>query len=304
MNVIELNKVSKSYPGTVALKEISLKVSKGSIHGLLGPNGAGKTTTMNIIAGLTTPTSGEVIIHGNRVGLLPENPPLYLNMKVGEFLTFVAEINGVTKSILKDQVKDFIKKCGLSEVEGRIIGNLSKGFKQRVGIASTLVFNPEIIILDEPTVGLDPFSIMEIRELIMSLKKDHTILLSTHQLHEANLVCSDITIISKGSILQSGPIGEIQKAFRPRQVVKALVRDWKIIDSEEVLKEVREFFPCEHIEIESKTDESTELRFLSPTNDDFRPIISNYLMKKNVGLLKFEEEAMDLEEIFMRSTKG
>lgn len=304
MNVIELNKVSKSYPGTVALKEISLKVSKGSIHGLLGPNGAGKTTTMNIIAGLTTPTSGEVIIHGNGVGLLPENPPLYLNMKVGEFLTFVAEINGVVKPVLKNQVMDIIKKCGLSEVEGRIIGNLSKGFKQRVGIASTLVFNPEIIILDEPTVGLDPFSIMEIRELIMSLKKDHTILLSTHQLHEANLVCSDITIISKGSILQSGPIAEIQKAFRPRQVVKALVRDWKIIDSDEILKEVREFFPCENIEIESKNDQSTELRFLSPTNDDFRPIISNYLMKKNVGLLKFEEEAMDLEEIFMRSTKG
>lgn len=303
MDVIELNKVSKSYPGTLALKEISLKVKKGSIHGLLGPNGAGKTTTMNIIAGLTTPTSGEVIIHGNGVGLLPENPPLYLNMKVREFLNFVAEINGVEKLRLKGQVNDIIKKCGLSEVEGRLIGNLSKGYKQRVGIASTLVFNPEIIILDEPTVGLDPFSIMEIRELIMSLKKDHTILLSTHQLHEANLVCSDITIISKGTILQSGPITEIQKAFKPRQVVKALVRDWKIVNSDEVLKEVRDFFPCENIEIENKNDKSTELRFFSETNEDFRPIISNYLVKKNVGLLKFEEEAMDLEEIFIRSTK-
>ena len=304
MNLIELNKVSKSYPGVLALNEISLKVKKGSIHGLLGPNGAGKTTAMNIIAGLTIPTSGEVLIKGNGVGLLPENPPLYLNMKVGEFLTFVAEINGVQRSILKDQVKDIINKCGLSQVEGRLIGNLSKGYKQRVGIASTLVFLPEIIIFDEPTVGLDPFSIMEIRELIISLKKDHTILLSTHQLHEANLVCTDITIISKGSIIQSGPISEIQKAFRPRQVVKALVRDWKIVPSAEILKEVREFFPCENVEIETKEDASTELRFLSPTSDDFRPKISNYLLKKNVGLLKFEEEAMDLEEIFIRSTKG
>jgi ABC-2 type transport system ATP-binding protein len=304
MNVIELKNVSKSYPGTEAVRDISLKVMKGSIHGLIGPNGAGKTTTMNIIAGLTTPTSGEVIINGKGIGLLPENPPLYLNMKVGEFLTFVAEINGVDQLILKKQVKDIIKKCGLIDVEGRIIGNLSKGFKQRVGIASTLVFSPEIIILDEPTVGLDPFSIMEIRELIVSLKKEHTILLSTHQLHEANLICSDITIISKGTILQSGPLAEIQKAFRPRQVVKALVRDWKIIKPDEILKEVREFFPCENVEVETKNDQGTELRFFSQTNDDFRPIISNYLINKKVGLLKFEEEAMDLEEIFIRSTKG
>jgi len=304
MNVIELKNISKSYPGTEALKEISFNVVKGSIHGLIGPNGAGKSTTMNIIAGLTTPTSGELIINGKGIGLLPENPPLYLNMKVGEFLTFVAEINGVEKSILKERVKEIVQKCGLVEVEGRIIGNLSKGFKQRVGIASTLVFSPEIIILDEPTVGLDPFSIMEIRELIVSLKKEHTILLSTHQLHEANLICSDITIISRGQILRSGPLAEIQKAFRPRQVVKALVRDWNIIKSDEILKEVREFFPCENVEVETKNDKSTELRFFSQTSDDFRPNISNYLMNKKVGLLKFEEEQMDLEEIFIRSTKG
>jgi ABC-2 type transport system ATP-binding protein len=304
MNVIELINVSKTYPGIMALKEISIQVKKGSIHGLLGPNGAGKTTAMNIMAGLTTPSSGEVIINGKGLGLLPENPPLYPNMKVGEFLTFVAEINGVNRLVLRDKVKEIISKCGLSTVEARLLGNLSKGFKQRVGIASTLVFAPEIIILDEPTVGLDPFSIMEIRELILTLKKDHTILLSTHQLHEANLVCTDITIISKGTVLQSGSISEIQKAFRPRQVVKALVRDWKIMTPNKILEEVREFFPCENIEIEPKNGNATELRFLSTTDQDFRPDISNYLLKKNVGLLKFEEENMELEEIFIRSTKG
>ncbi len=304
MNVIELINVTKTYPGTLALNEISMQVRKGSVHGLLGPNGAGKTTAMNIMAGLTKPTSGVVKINGKGLGLLPENPPLYPNMKVGEFLTFVAQINGVNQSDLEDNVSNIVDKCGLSSVEGRLIGNLSKGFKQRVGIASTLVFSPEIIILDEPTVGLDPYSIMEIRELIFTLKKDHTILLSTHQLHEANLVCTDITIISKGKILKSGPIDQIQQSIRPRKVVRALVRDWKIIDPETVLREVREVFPCDNVEIRTQNDDSTELRFLSAPEGDFRPLISNYLLRKNVGLLKFEEENLDLEEIFIRSTKG
>lgn len=297
--MIELINVTKTYPGLTALNDISMQVKRGSIHGLLGPNGAGKTTTMNIIANLTRPSSGQVIVRG-RLGFLPEIPPLYSNMKVGEFLTFVAEINDCRKPDLPE----VLGKCGLKGQEKRWIGNLSKGFRQRVGIASILIFYPEILILDEPTVGLDPYSIMEIRELILDLKKDHTIILSTHQLHEASLVCSDITILSKGRVLKSGSLAQIQQEFKARQTVKALVRDWKVMSREELLGDVKNYFPCENVEIKVRDDSSTELTFNASSNQDHRPLISQYLHQKNAGLLKFEEVTVDLEEIFLHSTKG
>lgn len=304
MKVIELKNIVKTYPGVEALKGISFAVEKGSIHGFLGPNGAGKTTCMNIIAGLSSPTSGQVLINGQElgrgkapIGFLPETPPLYGQMKVGEFLKFVAEINGLPKKLIKERVFYIGKKCGLSKVMERLIGNLSKGYQQRVGIAQALVFDPKIVILDEPTVGLDPNSIIEIRELITSLKKDHTIMFSTHQLHEANLICSHITIINKGQILQSGPISEIGKSLKHRQVVRAVVRDWKIIEPDTVLKEIKDLFPCDHVEIDFLKGQ-TELRFISATEDDLRPSVGAYLMKKDCGLLSFTEEGWDLEEIF------
>jgi len=307
MKVIELKNIVKTYPGVEALKGISFAVEKGSIHGFLGPNGAGKTTAMNILAGLSSPTSGQVFIDGKElgrekapIGFLPETPPLYGQMKVADYLKFVAEINGVTKASLKENVYGIGKKCGLSKVMERLIGNLSKGYRQRVGIAQALVFDPKIVILDEPTVGLDPNSIMEIRELITSLKKDHTIMFSTHQLHEANLICSHITIINKGQILQSGTINEIGKSLKGRQVVKAVVRDWKIIEPDKLLLEIKELFPCEQVTIE-RGETQTELKFIAETDEDLRPSVGAYLMKKDCGLLSFTEEGMDLEEIFKRS---
>jgi ABC-2 type transport system ATP-binding protein len=308
VKVIELKNVEKTYPGVRALKGISFSVEKGSIHGFLGPNGAGKTTTMNIIAGLSSATSGQVFIDGKElerekspIGFLPENPPLYLQMKVFEYLKFVAEINGVHKSEVGHRVLEIGKKCGLTKVMERLIGNLSKGYRQRVGIAQALVFDPKIVILDEPTVGLDPNSIMEIRELITSLKKDHTIMFSTHQLHEAHLICSHITIINQGAILKNGPIGEIGKSLKNRQVIRAVVRDWKLIEPKRLLKEVKEVFPCDEVEVADR-EGHTELRFIAETDDDLRPSVGAYLMQKNCGLLSFTEEGMDLEEIFKRST--
>ena len=306
MKVIELKNIVKTYPGVEALKGISFAVEKGSIHGFLGPNGAGKTTSMSIIAGLSSPTSGQVFINGKElgrekspIGFLPETPPLYEQMKVFDYLKFVAEINNVARSELSCRVLEIGKKCGLTKVMERLIGNLSKGYRQRVGIAQALVFDPEIVILDEPTVGLDPNSIMEIRELITSLKKDHTIMFSTHQLHEANLICSHITIINHGIILQSGPIGEIGKSLKNRQVIRAVVRDWQIIEPAMVLSEIKDLFPCDNVEIK-KLDGQTELKFIAETDDDLRPSVSAYLLQKNCGLLSFTEEGMDLEEIFKR----
>jgi len=184
--------IGKEYPGRVALSDVSFKVKKGSIHGFLGPNGAGKTTTMKILNGLVVPTTGQFEISGS-IGFLPENPPLYGNMTVDEYLSFVFSIYEKNTSLRSNEIQkriDSVKeKCGLMNVSNRLIENLSKGYKQRVGIAQALVHSPEIIILDEPTVGLDPVAIVEIRNLIQSLKGSHTILFSSHQLHEVELLC-------------------------------------------------------------------------------------------------------------------
>ena len=211
---IHLKNITKEYPGIKALNGIDLKVKRGTIHGFLGPNGAGKSTAMNIIAGLTPPSSGEVYIDGEavleddsiakaKIGLLPEHPPLYLNMRVEDYLNFCQEINGGRDV---EDCQRVIARCGLACVKGRLIGNLSKGFRQRVGIAQSLVFGAKIIILDEPTVGLDPNAIAEVRELILELKADHTILLSTHQLHEVARICDEITIINDGKIIKTGSL--------------------------------------------------------------------------------------------------
>ena len=205
VSAIEIKNLSKNYPGRVALNDISFSVKKGSVHGFLGPNGAGKSTTMKILSGLIPESSGEFKVNG-KVGFLPEHPPVYPNMSVEDYLTFVLKIYSPEKStnhIAQNSVADVMEKTGLTDVKERLIGNLSKGYQQRVGIAQALVHSPEIIILDEPTVGLDPVAISDIRDLINKLKKDHTILFSTHQLHDVELLCSEITLINHGRIVVS-----------------------------------------------------------------------------------------------------
>ena len=299
---IELNEVTKEYPGVRALNNISFQVASGKIHGFLGPNGAGKSTTMKIIAGLIPPTSGQVRVMGlevrknlqkinKMIGFLPENPPLYENMTVKTYLEFVANINGNDAH----EVHSIMGRCGLAGVSTRLIGNLSKGYKQRVGIAQGLVYSPSIIILDEPTVGLDPVSIVEIRELILSLRGERTIFLSTHQLHEANQLCSDVTIINDGRILQSGPIEVIEQKFQVQQVVVAEVTDW----SEQVRDCFQARFPCEGLEI-AKGQEATRVRIFTKGSDDRRSEMSRFL--SDYGLLSFGRERIDLEEIFKMAT--
>ena len=222
--MIEVNNLIRKYGEKVAVNNISFSVEKGKIWGFLGPNGAGKTTTMRILTGYLPPTEGSAKVAGfditkeplkakKHIGYLPEIPPLYNEMTVKGYISFVAELKGVSGKEKKTAIGQAIEKAGLSAVAGRLIKNLSKGYRQRVGIAQAIVNNPDILILDEPTIGLDPAQIIEIRELIKSLRGEHTVILSTHILPEVTQTCDGVVIINEGQLRASGPLEEIQKKF-------------------------------------------------------------------------------------------
>ena len=218
--MIEVSHLSKSYGSRPAVQDLSFTVPDGQIYGLLGPNGAGKSTIMNILTGYLSATSGQVTVAGHPlpeeadaakacVGYLPEQPPLYPEMTVQEYLTFAAELKGVKKAERKEQVCRAARRTGLEAVLPRLIRNLSKGYKQRVGIAQALLGSPRLIILDEPTVGLDPAQVIEIRKLIRELGRAHTVILSSHILSEVQAVCQQILILSKGHLAAAGSLEEL-----------------------------------------------------------------------------------------------
>ena len=209
---VEVRNLTKKYDNHLAVDDISFSIETGKIYGFLGPNGAGKSTTMNILAGCLAATDGQVLIHNHdifeeqkeakrHIGYLPELPPLYLDMTPRDYLIFVSEIKRVPKTQRAAEMLEIMSRTGVSEVANRLIGQLSKGYRQRVGIAQALIGNPEVIILDEPTVGLDPAQIIEIRELIRQLGKDHTVLLSSHILSEVSELCDEVMILSKGKLV-------------------------------------------------------------------------------------------------------
>ena len=225
--MIEVKHLCRKYGEHRAVDDLSFTIENGYVYGFLGPNGAGKSTTMNMITGCLAATSGQVLIDGydifedaqeakKRIGYLPEIPPLYQDMTVREFLNFVAKAKGVPKQELDEQLFSVVSLAGLEEVEERLIKNLSKGYKQRVGIAQALLANPEIIILDEPTVGLDPKQIIEVRDLIRELGKDHTVILSSHILSEVRSVCDRILIISKGKLVANDTPENLEKLYAPK----------------------------------------------------------------------------------------
>jgi len=218
--VIEVSHLTKKYGGHLAVDDVSFTVEDGQIYGLLGPNGAGKSTIMNILTGYLSATSGQVTVAGHPlpeeadeakacVGYLPEQPPLYPEMTVGEYLNFVAELKKVPRAQRKEQVHRAARRTGLEKVLPRLIRSLSKGYKQRVGIAQALLGSPKIIILDEPTVGLDPAQVIEMRKLIRELGKAHTVILSSHILSEVQAVCQQVLILSKGKLAASGTLQEL-----------------------------------------------------------------------------------------------
>ena len=218
--MIEVSHLTKQYGNHLAVDDVSFTVADGQICGLLGPNGAGKSTIMNILTGYLSATSGQVTVAGHPlpeeadaakacVGYLPEQPPLYSEMTVQEYLTFAAELKGVKKAERKEQVCRAARRTGLKAVLPRLIRSLSKGYKQRVGIAQALLGSPRLIILDEPTVGLDPAQVIEIRKLIRELGRAHTVILSSHILSEVQAVCQQVLILSKGRLAASGSLQEL-----------------------------------------------------------------------------------------------
>ena len=218
--MIEVKNLCKNYGAIPAVRDVSFTVEKGKIYGFLGPNGAGKSTTMNMITGCLAPTSGQVLVDGcdiydeaveakKRIGYLPELPPLYTDMTPLEYLEFVGRAKKIGRDELYEKIEEVMKKTGILDVADRLIRNLSKGFRQRVGIAQAILGDPEYIILDEPTVGLDPLQIIEVRELIVSLKEDHAVILSSHILQEISAVCDYVIMISRGKVVASDDIDSL-----------------------------------------------------------------------------------------------
>lgn len=308
MDTIIVDNITKKYGERSVVDSLSFNVRKGSIHGFLGPNGAGKTTTMRMISGVIPPYSGNVYVNGNNVqenllkikkslGVLLEVPPLYKDLEINEFLSYVCKLHQVPKSEIKDYVNYAIERLDLASVENRLIGNLSKGYKQRVGVAQAIVFKPDIIILDEPTVGLDPSSVIEMRDFIKELGKDHTVLLSSHLLHEVGLICDDVTIISDGILQATGSMSEIADKIQQNEKVCIKVKRWNS-DAE---KKLLEFDYINHTDVQNCKD-GYEIEIFLKSLADQRENISNFIFQNNLGLLELYQEKMDLEKIFLEVT--
>lgn len=218
--MIEVRELTKRYGGTVAVNRISFDVGSGRVAGFLGPNGAGKTTTMRMLACFVPPTSGEARVAGydvvreslevrRRIGYMPENVPLYGEMRVREYLTYRAKLKDVPRSNRRARIEEVMGRCGIREMEMRLVGQLSKGYRQRLGLADCLVHAPSVVILDEPTVGLDPSQIQEARRMIRGLREGHTVFLSTHLLHEAEMLCDDVILINAGRVVADGSVEDL-----------------------------------------------------------------------------------------------
>lgn len=240
---LEFKNVSYQIANREILKNIDFKVKKGSIHGFLGPNGAGKSTSMRLMTGVLPTTSGEIFINNqkmevdqyqlkNQIGYLPENPPLYEDMSVLEYLKFMAGLREIPKAERKESIERVLESLKISDVMSRLIGNLSRGYKQRVGLAQSLLHKPSLLVLDEPTLGLDPYSIADIRELILGLASECTIILSSHQLHEIEKLCDEMTFIHEGHILETGAIDQFKKNLdlKTQKIqVKVLSEDLRVV---------------------------------------------------------------------------
>lgn len=303
--ILIVDRVTREYPGRVAVSDVSFEVTKGSIHGFLGPNGAGKSTTMKMIAGILPCSAGQIKLFGqsvlpehmelkNQLGLLPENAPLYLDMKVEKYLHYVARLHQVKK--VKEQVDKIIEELSLADVRGRLIGNLSKGFKQRVGLAQAIVYDAPFLILDEPTNGLDPQTVVELRDFIKKLSATKTILFSSHVLSEVEQLCDHITIIHKGKIRASGDLREIHRKFRQGLVIKLG------LGLSEKLPDLASFGKYEITHHSTLTNEEQFiLNFESEV--DIRSELGKFVLDKGLKLMTLNVESPELEDIFLHMTE-
>jgi len=307
--VIEVRNLCKDYGPHRAIHNLNFTLGKGDVVGFLGPNGAGKSTTMKIITGFMAPTSGSAAVAGfdvfenpievkKRIGYLPETPPVYTDMYVNDYLKYVAQLKDLPKDRISSLVARAIEKTNLGSVQNRLIGNLSKGFKQRVGIAQAIVSDPEVLILDEPTVGLDPKQVAEIRELIQELRGQHTIILSTHILSEVQAVCEKAIIINKGQIVAEDTIANLSKMEKGQSRLFIRLRK-EVTDLKSVIAGIDGVLGMDSGA--SHREWKVDLR---GGQDETIEAISSRIVSQGLGLLELSPTRADLEDVFLKLTYG
>ena len=310
--MIEVKNVTKKYGKAVAVEDISFTINDGEIVGLLGPNGAGKSTTMNILTGYIEQTSGEVTIEGYntlkkpkkakmQIGYMAEGVPLYTDLTVKEFVTYMAELKKVNRKERKEKVQKVIEKTGLKEVENKLTKNLSRGYKQRVSMAGALVGEPKILILDEPTVGLDPKQITEIRKLIKELGKTHTVILSSHILSEVSQICNKVIIINKGKIIAIDTPENLEKKVSKNNCIYVTVEDTenKIKTIKDKIKEIK------NITLVQENEDKTKQYLIEADKDiDLRKKVFSEFAKENITIFEMKKADTTLEDAFMKLIEG
>lgn len=305
--MIEVKNVTKRYGNFTAVDNISFNIEEGEIVGLLGPNGAGKSTTMNMMTGFIEPTEGEIIIDGydilkkpqkakEQIGYMPEGVPLYNDLTVKEFISYMADLKMVEKKQKKEKVQKVIEQTNLQEVENKLIKNISRGYKQRVSLAGALVSNPKILILDEPTVGLDPKQITEIRNLIKSLGKEHTIILSSHILSEVSQICQKVIIINKGKIVATDTPKNLEEKVKNQNQLTVTVED----KEEKIQQITNEIKGIQEIKlVKDNQDGTKEYIIISEENTDIRKEIFEKYAKNNITIFELKKNEATLEDAFM-----
>ena len=305
---IEAKNLVKIYGDRSVVNDVTFYMDKGEVVCLLGPNGAGKTTTMNIITGCLAASEGQVLINGSDIfenpkkakrslGYLPEQPPLYLDMTPFEYLKFVAEAKGVKKSDIINQVKDVMEKTKITDVQHRLIKNLSKGYKQRVGIAQAILANPETVILDEPTVGLDPIQIIEIRDLIKSLGSEHTVILSSHILSEVSTICDEIIVISHGKLVAIDTPKNLESKFSNSNITEFIIRGDKVI-VENAFNKISEI---DKFTISDSSDGTVKVTVESMA-EDISDRVFFAMAKIHTPIIQSNKKHASLEDIFIELT--
>ena len=305
--MIEVSGITKEFGRVTAVSGLTFSVAKGEVLGFLGPNGAGKTTTMRILTGFIPATRGTAVVAGHdilsqpleakrKIGYLPENPPLYPEMTVFDYLEFVARIKGVPRARRRTRVDESLEKCSLADVRDNLAGKLSKGYRQRLGLAQALVHEPEVLILDEPTAGLDPKQINVTRALIRSLGHDHTVVLSTHILPEVVMTCDRVVILNQGSVVAQGTTQSLIDQFRQAEELQVVVEG----PEPEVLRTLRAQDGVFTAEPLRRDGDTVTYRLSVAPGGDVRRQLASSIVRAGHGLLGLHQEGMTLEEVYLR----
>ena len=309
--MIELKNITKYYGDFPAVTNISFKIEKGEIVGLLGPNGAGKSTTMKMITGFMPPTSGELTVGGNdivsqsiearrKIGYLPETVPLYTDMTVYSYIEYMGMLRGLSKKNIKSKVDNVIEICKLGDYRNSLISKLSKGFRQRVGISQAIIHEPEVLVLDEPTIGIDPNQVVETRQLIKNLSGEHTLILSSHILPEVSSICERVLIIHEGEIAASDTIENLSSLMSGKNKIEADI----IGSPQAIVTELEKINDVKSVQfsINKSSSEFSTFSIESEINSDIRSEIAKIIINNDWGLIRLQSMGMSLEDIFLQIT--